>query len=191
LRDTDSAAAPGRKSRAASTRRPSDRRHCAPTATLIHSGRCGLCFRPRNAAQIRGERPMRRLFRWLPLPGLLIVIYLVVAYIQETAFAATLVSLTLPSNHVWTIDVRDLFLVAALFVLYVEIFKSTRTNAAEIMEHTFAFLTLVASLLIFLLVPRAGTSLFGLLTLTCAIDVIAGFTVTIAAARRSIEVERS
>jgi hypothetical protein len=121
----------------------------------------------------------------------LVVIYLVVAYIQETAFAATLVSLTLPSNHVWTIDVRDLFLVAALFVLYVEIFKSTRTNAAEIMEHTFAFLTLVASLLIFLLVPRAGTSLFGLLTLTCAIDVIAGFTVTMAAARRSIEVERS
>ena len=134
---------------------------------------------------------MRRLFRWLPLPGLLVVIYLVVAYIQETAFAATLVSLTLPSNHVWTIDVRDLFLVAALFVLYVEIFKSTRTNAAEIMEHTFAFLTLVASLLIFLLVPRAGTSLFGLLTLTCAIDVIAGFTVTMAAARRSIEVQRN
>ncbi len=134
---------------------------------------------------------MRQFLRLLPLPGILIALYLVVAYIDEGAFARTLASLTLPSGHVWALDLRDLFVAGALLMLFLEVFKSARATHAVIFEHSLAFVALVVALLLFLLVPRAGTSLFAILTLACGIDVIAGFTVTLAAARRSIEIERS
>jgi hypothetical protein len=131
------------------------------------------------------------ILRRAPLPGALAVVYLIVAFIDEAVFARTIISLPLPSDRAWAIEVRDLFLVAGLILLYLEIFKSTRTTNVEISEHTLSFLALVATLLIFLLVPKMGTSLFGLITLMCAMDVIAGFTVTISAARRSVGIERA
>jgi len=44
----------------------------------------------------------------------------------------------------------------------------------------------IACLLEFLMVPEAGNSVFGLIVVMCLVDVIAGFTVTIAAARRDL-----
>jgi hypothetical protein len=133
---------------------------------------------------------MRRLFRWIPLPGLLVVGYLVIAFIDDGAFQRGIASVTLPSNRLWTIDVHDALIAVSLFLLYIEIFKSTRATRAEIVEHALAFLVFVASLLIFLLVPGAGTTLFCIVVLVCALDVIAGYTVTLSTARRSIEIER-
>ena len=51
-------------------------------------------------------------------------------------------------------------------------------------------LVFVGCLLLFLLVRKTGTSTFLLITLMSAIDVIAGFTVSIVAARRDLEIEK-
>ena len=74
---------------------------------------------------------MRRALRLLPLPALIIALYLVVAYVDEGVFARTLVSLTLPSGRAWTVDLHDLFVAGALLVLFLEIFKSTRATSAS------------------------------------------------------------
>ena len=67
-----------------------------------------------------------------------------------------------------------------------EIFKATRTSMASVIDHTLSTLVFVAFIIEFVLVKGAGTSTFLILGLMSLFDVIAGFTVTIVAARRDI-----
>lgn len=96
----------------------------------------------------------------------------------------------LPSGAIWRPTYGDLMLVLGLFALFIEIFKSTRTTDTSIIDHVLSTFVLTGYLVMWLIDPWAGNSYFMLLALMALIDVIAGFTVTIAAARRDIEVER-
>jgi hypothetical protein len=75
-----------------------------------------------------------------------------------------------------------------LITLYIEIFKSTRTSSISIVDHTLSTIVFVAFLVSWMILPWTagdkGDSTFLLLTIMSFIDVIAGFTITIAAARR-------
>lgn len=96
----------------------------------------------------------------------------------------------LPSGAIWQPTFGDLMLVLGLIALFIEIFKSTRTTETSIIDHVLSTFVLTAYLVMWLIDPWAGNSYFMLLALMALIDVIAGFTVTIVAARRDIEVER-
>lgn len=96
----------------------------------------------------------------------------------------------LPSGAIWQPSYGDLMLVLGLVALFIEIFKSTRTTDTSIIDHVLSTFVLTGYLVMWLIDPWAGNSYFLLLTLMALIDVIAGFTVTIAAARRDIEVEK-
>ena len=133
---------------------------------------------------------MGAFYRQTPLIGLLAVVYLIVAAVFGNVLERTIFSLTLPSTSTWTFMVRDLFLVLGLFLLYLEILKSTRTGRGQIVEHIVSMLVFIGCLLLFLLVRQTGSTTFLLITVMSAIDVIAGFTVTIVAARRDMEIER-
>ncbi len=133
---------------------------------------------------------MGSFYRQTPLIGLLAVIYLIVAAVFDTALGKTLFDLTLPSGSVWHFLVSDLFLLIGLVLLYLEILKSTRSGRAQIVEHVASMVVFVGCLLLFLLVKQTGTTTFLLITAMSAIDVIAGFTVSIIAARRDMEIER-
>jgi hypothetical protein len=133
---------------------------------------------------------MGAFYRQTPLIGLLAVVYLIVAAVFGNVLERTIFSLTLPSTANWTFRVRDLFLVLGLFLLYLEILKSTRTGRGQIVEHIVSMLVFIGCLLLFLLVRQTGDTTFLLITVMSAIDVIAGFTVTIVAARRDMEIER-
>lgn len=103
----------------------------------------------------------------------------------------TSVVLSLPLLSGGTIDLTmgDLLIIAGLVLLYVEIFKSTRTSSASIVDHLLSMALFVICLLELIILPRFGTATFLILTVMCAIDVVAGFTVTISAARRDIGLE--
>jgi len=133
---------------------------------------------------------MGAFYRQTPLIGLLAVVYLIVAAVFGNVLERMIFSLTLPSTSTWTFVVRDLFLVLGLFLLYLEILKSTRTGRGQIVEHIVSMLVFIGCLLLFLLVRQTGSTTFLLITVMSAIDVIAGFTVTIVAARRDMEIER-
>jgi hypothetical protein len=79
-------------------------------------------------------------------------------------------------------------LAVALFVLFFEILKSTRTGGNSVVDHALSMIVFVVCLILFLIWPPAATSLFFLIMLTSLIDVIAGFSVTIRAARRDYTV---
>lgn len=95
----------------------------------------------------------------------------------------------LPSGAIWRPTYGDLMLVIGLVALFIEIFKSTRTTDTSIIDHVLSTFVLTGYLVMWLIDPWAGNSYFMLLALMAFIDVIAGFTVTITAARRDIEVE--
>jgi hypothetical protein len=133
---------------------------------------------------------MSTFYRQVPLIGVLAVVYLIVAAVFESALARTIFDLTLPSGRVWTFLLSDLFLVLGLFLLYLEILKSTRTGRGQIIEHIVSMLVFVGCLLLFLLVRQTGTTTFLLITVMSIVDVIAGFTVSIVSARRDMEIER-
>jgi hypothetical protein len=133
---------------------------------------------------------MSSFYRQTPLIGILAVIYLILAAVLDTALGRTIFNLTLPSGRVWAFTVSDLFLVLGLFLLYLEILKSTRTGRGQIVEHIVSMVVFVGCLLLFLLVAQTGTTTFLLITVMAAVDVVAGFTVSIVAARRDMEIER-
>jgi hypothetical protein len=133
---------------------------------------------------------MSSFYRQTPLIGILAVVYLIVAAVFDTALGRTLFNIALPSGSPWEFRVSDLFLLVGLMLLYLEILKSTRTGRGQIVEHIVSMLVFVGCLLLFLLVRQTGTTTFLLITAMSAIDVIAGFTVSIVAARRDMEIER-
>jgi hypothetical protein len=92
----------------------------------------------------------------------------------------------LPSGAVWKPTYGDLFLIFGILALFVELFKSTRTSATSIADHILSTFVLVGFLVCWLIFPWAGNSYFIILTMMSFLDVIAGFTITISAARRDM-----
>jgi hypothetical protein len=119
------------------------------------------------------------------MPLLVIPLLAYVAFAGVGAdFSAALFPITLPSAGVWQLTVGDILLAVGLFLLFFEILKATRTGGNSVVDHAFSMIVFVVCLILFLIWDRAVTSTFFLLMLMAMIDVIAGFSVTINAARR-------
>jgi len=93
------------------------------------------------------------------------------------------------SGQDWVPSWGDILLAFSVFLLWVEIVKSVRIGARSVMDHILAMALFIAMLVEFLLVSRAGTSTFFLLTVFALFDVLAGFIVGMRSAPRRIEVE--
>jgi hypothetical protein len=93
------------------------------------------------------------------------------------------------SGQVWKLTWEDTFLALSIFLLWIEIIKSTRIGNRAIMDHVLAMLLFVAMLVEFLLVKSAGTSTFFLLVVIGLVDVLAGFIIGIRGATRQVEVD--
>jgi len=97
-------------------------------------------------------------------------------------------SLAMASGAVWTMTASDIFLLVTLFFLFIEILKSTHTGAGSIVDHILSTLVFIACVVEFLLVDRAATSTFFMMTAIAFVDVVAGFSITIRGARRDFAV---
>ncbi|MEM9605712.1 MAG: hypothetical protein AAGA11_22830 [Pseudomonadota bacterium] len=95
-----------------------------------------------------------------------------------------LMSVTLPSGSEWQINVGDVLIIIGTVILFVELFKATRTSHSSIVDHVLSMMVFVAFLVEFIVVQAAGNSVFFILLMLSLVDVVAGFTVSIAAARR-------
>lgn len=81
----------------------------------------------------------------------------------------------------------DLLLLLGVIILYVELFKSTRSNVSSIIEHVLSMVVFIIFLIEFLVVKRFGNTTFFLLTMFSLLDVVGGFTISISTARRDID----
>ncbi len=128
----------------------------------------------------------------LGFPLLLIpfAIYNMIAFLTPgVAWTAPVATVHMMSGEDWVLTWEDLLLVFAIFLLWIEIIKSTRIGMRSIMDHVLAMALFVAMLVEFLLVRQAGTSTFFLLMTIALVDVLAGFIVSICSSQRQVEVE--
>ena len=93
----------------------------------------------------------------------------------------------MPSGAQVFFKLGDVFVIAGLAALFLEILKAARLASGTIIDH---MLSTAVALIEFLLVDYCGTPTFFLLTVMTLIDVVAGFSVSIFAARRDYSVNR-
>jgi hypothetical protein len=138
------------------------------------------------------ERVVRRYGRTNWLSSIPLLAFVIIAYVAFAAggadFTLTRFTVPMPSGAVWNISLGDMMLAFSLFVLFFEVLKSTRTGGNSVVDHALSMMVFVACLILFLIWPPAGTSLFFLIMLATLVDVIAGFSVTIRSARRDYSV---
>ena len=124
----------------------------------------------------------------LPLMAIVIIIYNVIIFLTGLSMESQVTSITLISGAIWTISVGDVIVFTGLILLFLELINSTKTGASTIVNHALSMLVLLIVLVEFIVLPQFGTSTFFALVLLALFDVIAGFTVTITAARRDFTV---
>ena len=101
--------------------------------------------------------------------------------------ADPLFTIHMTSGGMWPVTLGDLFLAASLVVMFIELLKSASSRNVAIINHSLSMILFVGCLVEFLLLKGFSTSVFFLITLMVLLDVLAGFIVTIVAARRDID----
>lgn len=84
------------------------------------------------------------------------------------------------------LTLSDFMVGFGMILFFFEMVKATRYSRGTSLDHLFSMVVFVIFLIELLVVPGAGTAMFLLLTFMSLLDVVAGFTVTIATARRDI-----
>ena len=90
------------------------------------------------------------------------------------------------SGDAWNVSSGDALLGTAVFLLFIEIVKSTRTDSVSLINHGLGTLLFIFFLIEFLTMRGFSNSVFALLTALQLVDVVAGYTVTAVAAKRDI-----
>ena len=124
----------------------------------------------------------------IPLFLFVIGVYNALIFTTPELLDQQLYEIVLMSGSNWILTGNELFLIGCLGVLYLEILKATIATQATVLDHVLSTMVFVGAMMEFLMVAEAGNSTFLTLTVMCLFDVIAGFTVTIAAARRDLNV---
>ena len=124
----------------------------------------------------------------LPLLALVVIVYNMVVYLTGFTMDSTILDVKLVSGTTWIISLGDVLLMVALVLLFLELVNSTKTGTSTIINHSLSMLVLLVGLVEFVVLPPFGTSVFFLIVVLSLLDVIAGFTVTITAARRDLNI---
>src|SRR5580704_507917 len=128
----------------------------------------------------------------LGFPLLLVpfAVYNMIAFLTPgVSWTAPVTTVHMMSGQDWVLTWEDLLIAFSIFLLWIEIIKSTRMGTRSVMDHILAMALFIGMLVEFLLVARAGTSTFFLLTVFALFDALAGFIVGMRSAPRRIEVE--
>ena len=140
-----------------------------------------------------GETPV---FAAIPLLALPVLLYNLDLLLQPggmraaglvAQLASPVLAVRMASGAAWPVTVGDLYLAAALVVLFIELLKSRPSRKAAIVNHALSLVLFMACLVEFLLLKGFATSVFVLIALMVLLDVLAGFIVTIASTRRDVD----
>lgn len=130
----------------------------------------------------------------IPLLFIILVIYNVIALIfgaqTQEMLNRVIISHTMNTGALFALNVNDLLIISGIFLLYFEIFKSTSSLNATIFDHVLSLLVFLAFLLEFIFVAHLTCAAFLIVGMMSLLDVVAGLTVSITAARRDFGIEK-
>lgn len=127
----------------------------------------------------------------IPVLAIVIVAYLVMGLGGALLVDADAYGAHLASGADLTLRMGDLFTLAGLVALFFEMLKAARLGAGTIVDHMLSTAAFVLALVCFLLLDYCGTAPFFLLTVMALIDVVAGYSISIFAARRDYSVSHT
>lgn len=136
------------------------------------------------------------MLKWFPLLLISVIFYNLLVY-SGSLFGSTdaavfldktLITLNMFSGVDWNMRIGDFVVFMTLVFLFVEVAKSTRTTSMEVVNHGLSMLVFVVCLVEFVTLPKFANSTFFLITSMSFFDVVAGFTVSIVAAKRDLGV---
>ncbi len=134
-----------------------------------------------------------QLFKSIPLliiPGIIYNFLAFLAVLKGIPLLNYLAEIPLPKGEIMLISVGDAITTMGIVLLFFEIVKSTNVEDRSIAEHIFSTFVFIGFMAEFMLAPNlAGTATFFFLTLMALLDVVAGFTITITAARRDFQIK--
>lgn len=124
-----------------------------------------------------------------PLLLIPFAIYNMIAFLTPgVSWTSPVTTVHMMSGQDWVLTWEDILVASAIFLLWIEIIKSTRIGTRSVMDHILAMALFIAMLVEFLLVPRAASSTFFLLMAIALVDVLAGFIVGMRSAQRQVEI---
>lgn len=132
---------------------------------------------------------LMKLLLQLPLLGIILIIFNVIMFQNPLSLqpdAAPVFSMPLPSGVAWNPTVSDLLIIAGVVLLYLELFKATRTSVGAIIEHILSLFVFLVFLIEFIVFAPAANSTCVVLMLLALLDVVGGFTISISTARRDM-----
>jgi len=94
--------------------------------------------------------------------------------------------LTIPlmSGADWSLSIGDTIILLTLVFLFVELIKAARRRGMSMTDQALSTIVLIICVIQFLMLERAATSVFVIITVAAFIDVIAGFFIALRPARR-------
>ncbi len=135
-----------------------------------------------------------QVIRTIPLFFVMLVVYNLMVLMQSPSedqvsiMQKTVREIELKSGATWSPTVGDVVIIIGLFILYIEILKSTKSTAATVVDHTLSTFVFIAYLIEFLMAKPVAESTFVILGCMSLVDVLAGFSISIASARRDFQV---
>jgi hypothetical protein len=127
--------------------------------------------------------------RSIPLLVFSFIFYNVFALmLGSDALSTNIFEINMLSGGRWAFSWGDLIILVTLFLLFVELVKATYTTTSSLVDHGLSMIVFIACLVEFLLTPQAATSVFFMIMVATAIDVVAGFTIGIRVARRDLAI---
>jgi len=123
--------------------------------------------------------------RIIPMFLFVLVLYNILAMFG-VVMGAPLFEIQLFSGDIWGPTTGDLLMVVGIITLYIELVKSTSSDATAIIDHTLSVFVFIGFLVEFLVMKGTATSTFVMLMLMSLLDVVAGFTITVSSARRDM-----
>lgn len=90
------------------------------------------------------------------------------------------------SGDTWKVSGGHMFDVVSLGLLFIELLKATRSDAASLTNHALSAIVFITAVLLFVNAKGYGNTTFFLLTAMTFLDFMAGFIITTAATRRDI-----
>jgi hypothetical protein len=126
--------------------------------------------------------------RSIPLLVIAFILYnvIVLAFGKEALGNLALPEITMLSKGVWRFTWGDFIILTTLLLLFAELIKATYTTASSLVDHGLSMLVFIACLVEFLMAEPAASSVFFLVMVAAAIDVVAGFTIGIRVAQRDL-----
>ena len=125
--------------------------------------------------------------RSIPLIVLAFILYnAIVLLFGADALEKNLIEIQMLSGGLWKFNWGHFIILVTLILLFIELVKATYTNVSSLVDHGLSIIVFIACLVEFLMTPQAATSVFFLIVVATAIDVVAGFTIGIRVAQRDL-----